>query len=424
MRVELKYGRHGLAVSVPDAATVLSPNEAPGLPDEAGALREALQHPIGTVPLREAVRPDDSVVIVFSDITRPMPNDRVLPVLLAELAAAGLPREQITLLNATGTHRANTPAELAEMLGPDVAGNYRVEQHNAFRLEDHVDVGVTPYGRRALVDRIYHQASFKIVTGFIEPHIFAGFSGGPKGLLPGVAGIDSIMGNHSFAMLDHERATWGQTAGNPTWEEMSAFARLDPPDLLLNVTLNSAREITGVFCGELWQAHERGVAFVRQTAMVPVEAPFDVVLVTNSGYPLDINLYQSVKGISCAAQIVKQGGSIVIASECLEGIPDYGEYRNLVREGGSAEGILALISEPGFARHDMWEAQLHARLLQKADVYIYSDGLSDAQAEEMLLTPTRDVEALLGRLLEKHGPGARLCVLPEGPQTIPYVREK
>ncbi len=422
MQVELRYGRHGLKANVPDEATVLTPGQVPGLPDEPAALREALRNPIGAAALRSAVRPDDTVVIVFSDITRPMPNDRVLPVILQELAEAGVPRERITLLNGTGTHRVNTQEELREMLGADVAAGYRIVQHNAFLPERHIDVGETPFGRRALVDRTYRDASFRIVTGFIEPHIFAGFSGGPKGLLPGVAGIDSIMGNHSFPMLDSDKATWGETRGNPTWEEMSAFARLVPPNLLLNVTLNSRRQITGVFCGDLWEAHARGVAFVRETAMVGVDAPYDVVLVTNSGYPLDINLYQSVKGISSAAQIVVPGGSIVIASECQEGIPEYGEYRNLVREGGSVDGILALIGQPGFRRHDMWEAQLHARLLQKADIYLYSGGLSDAQVSEMLLRPCHDIEETIGRLLAKAGPAARLCVLPEGPQTIPFIR--
>jgi len=422
MQVDLKYGRRGLRVNVPDGATILTPKEVPGLPDEPAALRQALRLPSGAAPLREEVRPKDRVVIVFSDITRPMPNYRVLPIVLQELGDAGVPPENITLLNGTGTHRVNTRAELEEMLGADLVARYRVEQHNAFLPERHVDVGETPYGRRALVDRVYYEASFRIVPGFIEPHIFAGFSGGPKGLLPGVAGIDSIMGNHSFPMLDNPNATWGRTQGNPTWEEMSAFARLAPPDLLLNVTLNSRRQITGVFCGDLWEAHARGVEFERDAAMVGVDAPYDVVLVTNSGYPLDINLYQAVKGISCAAQIVKPGGHIVIASECQEGIPDYGEYRNLVREGGSVEGILALVSQPGFRRHDMWEAQLHARLLQKANVHIYADGLSDAQACEMLLRPCHDITETIGRLLSDAGPGARLCVLPEGPQTIPYVR--
>jgi len=421
MQVDLKYGRHGLSVNVPDDATVLEPTLTNGLPDETQALRDALCNPVGCPALRDIVHTDDSVVVVFSDVTRPMPNDRVMPILLEELESAGVPRDQISLLNGLGTHRPNTPQELEEMLGARILSQYRIEQHDAFDPAQNVDLGRLSNGHPALVNRIYYEADSRIVTGFIEPHIFAGFSGGPKAILPGVAGIETIMDNHGYAMLRDPNATWGYTVGNPVWEEMREFARLVPAHFVLNVTLNRQRQITQVFAGDLELAHARGVEQVRRTSMVGVEKPFDVVLVTNGGYPLDINLYQSVKGMSCAAQIVRPGGSIVIAAECSNGIPDYGQYRNLVLEGGSVEGIMEIISQPGFHRHDQWEAQLHAGILQKADVYVYSDGLTDAQIREMLLRPCHDISETLASLLADHGPGARLCVLPEGPQTIPYI---
>ena len=420
MRVDLKYGKTGLQVTLPDDATVIYPKEMPGLPDEQAALRAALAMPIGMPPLSRIVQPGDRVAIVFSDITRPMPSDRVLPVLLEALDGL-VPREQILLINGTGTHMANTREELIGMLGQDIVDNYRVVNHDAWDNDNLVNLGMTPQGHRMLVNKAFYQSDFKILTGFIEPHIFAGFSGGPKAVLPAVAGIESIMDNHGFAMLNHPRATWGSREGNPVWEEMRAFATMAKPDMILNVTLNRLGQITGVFAGQMDLAHAQGVAQVREHAMVPVDGRYDVVLTTNSGYPLDINLYQTIKGLSAAMQVVKPGGSIIVASECRGGIPDYGEYRNLVREGGSVEGILALVSQPGFRRHDMWEAQLHARLLQKANVHIYADGLSDAQAREMLLRPCHDITETIGRLLSDAGPGARLCVLPEGPQTIPYV---
>ncbi len=423
MRIDLKYGRDGLSVVVPDSATVLEPASVQGLADEPGALREAHRRPIGTPALRDLVRADDSVVIVFSDITRPMPNARVLPVLLAELDLAGVRRDQVTLLNGLGTHRRNTPAELAEMLGSEIVSQYRIEQHDAFDAAHNVDLGIMSTGHRALLDRTYCEADFRIVTGFIEPHIFAGYSGGPKGVLPGIAGIETIMDNHGYAMLRDPSASWGRTERNPVWEEMRECARLMRPHFLLNVTLNQRRQITGVFAGDMESAHAEGIQHVRESAMVGVESLFDVVLVTNSGYPLDINLYQSVKGMSCAAQIVKPGGDIIIATESSNGIPDYGEYRNLVVEGGTTQGIMDVISQPGFRRHDQWEAQLHAGILQRASVHVYSDGLTDGQIREMLLEPCHDVNETVTRLLAAHGPGARLCVLPEGPQTIPYLVE-
>lgn len=420
MQVELAYGQHGLSLCLPDNVTLLTPHETPGLPDERAAIRAALAAPLGCLPLRERVRADDRVVIVFSDITRPMPSDRVLPPLLEELAH--VPRERIVLLNATGSHRVNTPAELEKMLGSDIVHNYAIQQHNAWDEANLVDLGTSRFGHTLRVNRTYYEASFKILTGFIEPHIFAGYSGGPKAVLPGVAGIDTIMDNHSFEMLNHPQATWGETEGNPIWEEMRELATLTHPDFLLNVTVNRRRQITGVYAGELAQAHARGVAAVRHSAMVDVDAPFDIVLTTNSGYPLDINLYQAAKGMSAAARIVKPGGSIIIAVECRDGIPDYGEYRDLIHEGGSLEGVLKIVSQPGYRRHDMWQGQLQVGIQQKADVYVYSDGLSDAQIAGMLFLPCRDIPATLDKLLAKYGPAARVCVLPEGPQTIPCLR--
>lgn len=421
MRIELAYGQEGLSVDVPDEVDVLLPRVAPGLADEPAAVLEALRRPLGSAPLAERLRPDDRVVVVFSDITRPMPNARVLPTLLQEVERV-VPCEQITLLNALGTHRANSSAELETMLGSKVARRYTICQHDAFNPDELVDLGVTRYGHRAWVNRIYMEASFKILTGFIEPHLFAGFSGGPKAVLPGVAGLESIMDNHSYDMLNHPQATWGRTEGNPVWEEIREFALLTQPDFLLNVTLNRCRQITRVFAGDLLTAHSQGVQFARETAMAAVDAPYDIVLTTNSGYPLDINLYQAVKGMSCAAQIVKPGGSIIIAAECRDGVPAYGEYRALVHEGGSVEGIMNLIGQPGFRRHDQWEAQLQAQIQRIAEVYVYSDYLSDSEIEGMLMRPCRDIEATLAMLRRKHGPHARICVLPEGPQTIPYLK--
>ena len=419
MQVELAYGESHLTVEVPDDADLVLPRQTPGLSDEAAAIRAALREPIGLSPLRDLVKADQQVVIVFSDITRPMPNDRVLPVLLKELGH--IPRENILMINGLGTHRPNTPEELDRMLGEETARGYRIINHDAWDDDNLAALGTTSFGHPAVVNRLYCEADFKIVTGFVEPHLFAGFSGGPKGVLPGIAGFASIMDNHGFEMLNHPLAIWGETEGNPTWEEMCEVARRAEPDFLLNVTLNRDKRLTGVYAGDIWQAHQQAVAHAREAAMVPVEEPYDVVLTTNSGYPLDINLYQAVKGMSCAAQIVKQGGSILSVAECRNGVPEYGEYRNLVHKAGSVQGIMDMVGQPGFRHHDQWEAQLQAQIQLKAEVCVYSDGLSDDETRGMLMIPCNDIEATLAELMAKHGPGARLCVLPEGPQTIPYL---
>jgi nickel-dependent lactate racemase len=223
-------------------------------------------------------------------------------------------------------------------------------------------------------------------------------------------------------MIADSRATWGVTEGNPIWMEMREVALRTDPTFLLNVTLNSKREITGVFAGEMLAAHAAGCDFVKETAMVGVDQPYDIVITTNSGYPLDQNLYQSVKGLSAASQVVRQGGAIILAAACEDGLPDHGRYRDLLVEAGSPQGVLDLISRPGFSAQDQWQVQIQAQIQMKASVFVYSDGLADEQIERALFTPCRSIESTLAQLVEKYSPGARICVIPEGPQVIPYLR--
>ncbi len=420
MRVKLAYGREGLWVDLPDRnVTVVNPRFVEGLSDEEAAIIQALRRPLGTPPLREMVKPDDTVAIVFSDITRPTPNDRLLPPLLAELSH--VPREQIVLINATGMHRSNTKEELRGMLGDGVVDDYRIVQHDAWDESGMVNLGQTRFGHEILVNRTYAEATVKILTGFIEPHFFAGFSGGPKAVLPGVAGVRLVLENHSAAMLDHPGATWGVTAGNPVWDEMLEVALKTDPTFLLNVALNRERAITGVYAGSLQPAHQAGTAAVRQAAMVRVEAPFDVVITSNSGYPLDLNLYQAVKGMSAAAQVVREGGSIIIAAECWDGVPDHGEYKNILQMADSPQALLEVVRRPGFLMVDQWEAHVQARVQCRATVYVKNSYLSDGEIRAALLRPCHQIEETLAGLLACYGPDARICVLPEGPQTIPYV---
>jgi nickel-dependent lactate racemase len=238
-------------------------------------------------------------------------------------------------------------------------------------------------------------------------------------VLPAVAGAEIILDNHCGEMLSDPRATWGVTHGNPIWEEMVEVARLTEPDFLFNVTLNSGNQITGVFAGAMEPAHEAGTAHVRDSAMVAVDRPFDVALTTNAGYPLDINLYQSVKGVSAAAQVVRKGGAILIASECWDGVPEHGNYKTLLQESNTPQALWDRVTAPEFRALDQWEAFLQARLCLHADLHIYADGLSDEDIRMAMMTPCRDIEATLRELVAQYGP--RLCVLPQGPMTIPYL---
>jgi lactate racemase len=419
MQVSLVYGQGTLAVSLPAGAEIVEPRYVPGVPDEAGAVRSALRAPIGSAPLADLVRAGDRVVVVHSDLTRPMPNERVLPVLLAELETAGVRPHEITLLNGLGTHRRQTADELAAMLGPELVARYRCEQHDGWDKANLIAIGRTRAGHSMRINRTYLEADVKILTGFIEPHLFAGFSGGPKAVLPSVAGIDSVMANHGARMVGHPKATWGVCTGNPIWEEMLAVALRTEPTLLLNVTLNRERQITGVFAGELETAHAAGRAFCAAAAFCPVPRLYDVVITTNAGYPLDMNLYQSVKGMSAAARVVKPGGAIILVAECREGIPEHGEYARLLRSAESPQSLLERIEAPGYACHDQWQVQVQALVQQRAQVHLYSAGLSEQQTREAMLIPCHDVADTLAGLLERYGAAARVCVLPDGPQTIP-----
>jgi nickel-dependent lactate racemase len=422
MKIKLAYGQNGLLVNLPDYCQVVRSRFVPGVNDEVAALRAALEQPIQSAALAAKVRAGDRVAIVHSDITRATPNDRILPVLVATLEAAGVARRDITLLNALGTHRPQTDAELRRMLGSGIVENYRCFQHDANDDANLIALGHTTRGHPVRLNRHYLEAEIRILTGFIEPHFFAGFSGGPKGVLPAIAGAESVYSNHGYDMIAHPSATWGVTEGNPIWEEMREVALRTNPTFLLNVTLNAERQITGVFAGGMLAAHAAGCAFVKENAMVPVAAPFDIVITTNGGYPLDQNLYQAIKGVSAANRILRDGGTIIVAAACADGLPEHGRYAALLAEGGSPRGVLEMIARPGFCQPDQWQVQMQANIQLRAEVYVRSDGLTDEQIGRALLRPCHDIERTVAEIEAKLGHPATICVMPEGPQTIAYVR--
>jgi nickel-dependent lactate racemase len=331
---------------------------------------------------------------------------------------------EITIFIATGTHRRCTDAELKEMLGSTVATECEIVQHDSFDRDRHRQVGtVLGTATPALIESGFLDQDVRITTGFIEPHFFAGFSGGPKMVAPGLAAIETVLDLHSAARIGHACATWGVIHGNPVHDAVRAIAAEVGVTFNLDVTLNREHAITGVFSGELFASHAAGCAFARETAMAGVSAAYDVVLTTNSGYPLDQNLYQTVKGMSAAAQIVKPGGSIVIASECSDGLPAHGGYKDLLRHGVNPDAFLDHLFEPGFSVHDQWQVQVQAQIQRRARVFLKADGLSDEQVRAAWLDPIADVAECVRARLTAAGPDARLAVLPQGPQTIPYVNE-
>lgn len=429
MKVQLAYGRGHLPVEFPEhRTTVIQPLHMPGLKDERAAVFAALTNPIYHLApaakpalqgaLREWIQPGDRVCILFTDITRATPNERLIPWLLEYLA--DVPRDKITLINQLGTHRPNTPAELEQMLTPAVVGNYRVLNHEAENPAELVQLGVTRAGAPALLNRHVVEADVRIVTGFIEPHFFAGFSGGPKGIMPGAAGLETVVSNHGAKNIGDPKSTFGVTEGNPIWEEIRDIALRVGPSFLLNVSLNDARQITGVFAGDLLAAHKVGCEFVRKSAMQKFAAPFDIVVTTNSGYPLDMNLYQAVKGMSAGARVIKPGGALIIACECSEGVPAESSFDKLLRSASSPAEMLSMLASPGFQRPEQWQAQIQAIIQRNAKVLLYSS-LPDEIVRRAHLAPCRDIAGEVEKLLRQNGNGSRIAVLPQGPLTIPYL---
>lgn len=419
MKVNLQYGTTGLPVEVPGTnIRVIEPTFVPGLPDEASAFTEAVRKPIGGPPLRDLVKASDRVAVVIPDGTRPLPSDRLLPWLFAELAHVAT--ERIVIVNGTGSHRANTHDELVTMLGAGVVDRYRIVNHDAHDPSTLAPAGRGPDGRTVYMNRDYVEADRRIVLGFIEPHFMAGFSGGYKGVFPAVADIDTIMHYHRAQVIGDPRSTWGRLEDNPTQDQVRMYGQLLPVDFLLNVTLNRKRQITRYFCGNPRAAHEAGCAFAKQTAMVACEQPYPIVLTSNSGFPLDQNLYQTVKGMSAAAQIVTDGGLILAAARCNDGFPAHGNFRAFLTEHASPQAILDTINAPGFSKFDQWQAQLFALIACRARVGVYSE-MPAADLAAAHIEPVADLSARLQQELDARGPQTPIAVLPEGPMTIPYL---
>jgi nickel-dependent lactate racemase len=420
MNTTLLYGKKGITINVPDHSQVIEPKFFDGLANEEESVAAALANPIGSLPLRDRVKATDRVAIVISDITRPTPNHKLVPWLIKELPH--VPLENFVIINGTGTHRDQTQEEFVSMLGEWVVEHIRIINHHCHETEELIKVGHSTFGCDVWLNKAYVEADFRIVTGFIEPHFFAGFSGGPKGIMPGIAGIDTIMTFHNARMIGDPLATWGNMQNNPVQDMTREVNRMCKPDFMLNVTLNGDKSITGVFAGELFEAHEAGCAYVKEHAMVQCDERFDVVITSNSGYPLDQNLYQAVKGMSAAHKIVKQGGTIISAAECSDGIPSHGKYFEILQMKETIEEILAMINDPAFAVYDQWQVQKQAVIQTWADVYVYSS-LADEDLIKAKFKPTRNIEETLVDLEKKYGPDMRVAVLPLGPLTIPYVNE-
>jgi nickel-dependent lactate racemase len=421
MKIRLAYGTEGLWLDAPEArTTIVTAADAAALPDPVEALRRALREPIAGPPLRAIVQPGQQVAVSVCDGTRAQPRPLVLDALLAELDGIVRP-EDVTVMIATGTHRANTPAELDDMLGERVARTCRVRNHDARDDASLVDLGRMGAGVPVRLARAWLEADVRITTGLVEPHFFAGFSGGAKMVAPGLAGLDTVLTLHDASRIAHPRASWGIIEGNPVQDDVREIARRTGVHFTVEVILNRQHALAGVFAGELFAAHASACAAARRTTMRAVPRRFPVVVTTNAGWPLDQNLYQCVKGMSAAAEIVEPGGTIVCAAECRDGLPDHGDYARLLAARPTPAALLEMIEAPGHRVPDQWQVQIQARIQRQARVVMKAGRLPPDRLRAAHLVPTDDVTAAVSGALAAAGSDGRLCVLPDGPRVVPYV---
>ena len=322
MKVDMKYGHGTVPIDIPDKnlAGVLETAQSIPLSDADSAVRKSILTPIASQSLADIALGRDSACIVISDITRPVPNQVILPPILETLDQSGISREKITILIATGIHRPNEGKELEEMVGRSIMDSYRIVNHFSQQSESHAFLGNTHKGTPVYIDKTYLSADLKIITGLIEPHLMAGYSGGRKAICPGLASIETMKVMHGPELMEHPKSAVGILDGNPFHREATEIAQMAGVDFSLNVSIDKNRKITGVFAGDLVESHLVGAKSVEKQAKVTLPEPVDAVVVSSAGYPLDTTFYQAIKGLLTAVEIVKHGGSILLVAACSEGI--------------------------------------------------------------------------------------------------------
>ncbi len=422
MRIRLDYGRTGLDVNLPDDRLVgpLAIRPAAPLADPDAAVADALRRPIGARPLAEVARGRKNACILICDFTRPVPNRLLLPPILRTLEEQGVPRDDILILVATGLHRPNEGAELVELVGPEIAGAYRIENHHGKVREEHDFLGTTPNGVPVWLDSRYVRADLKITTGLIEPHLMAGYSGGRKVICPGIAGLDTVKIWHGPKFLEHPKADCGVVEGNPVHEENTRIALIAGCDFIVNVCLDGQRRVTWVGAGDMIRAWEEGVRFVEQVVKAPVAAPVDVVVTSCAGYPLDATWYQAVKGLTGALPIVKQGGTIVLAASLSEGLGSP-EFQQVLAENPDLAAFKKRIMGSDYFIMDQWQLEELAKVVARCRVKVVSDGLPAETLRRCHVEPAATVEQAVAESLEEYGPRAHVAVIPKGPYVLPYV---
>jgi len=422
--VDLPYGRERLVVRLPARcqATIVAKPPMPTAADPQAAVEAAFDEPVGTDRLEALAGDCSSACIALCDITRPVPNQLFLRSLLDRLHAGGISSDRTTILIATGLHRPCVDDEIAEIVGdPLLHHSVRILNHHARVDAEHTEIGHTSRGTPIRIDKRFVEADLRIVTGLVEPHFMAGYSGGRKLVAPGLAHAETITTLHNHEFMAHPLAASCVTVGNPLHEELTEIANLVGDIVAVNTVIDESRRLAFINFGEVHQSHADAVAFARRWSEVPVPRRFKTVLTSGGGHPLDATYYQTVKGMVGAADLVENGGDILIASACTEGIgsPSFASAQTRLLDLG-VDGFLGDISRKKRADVDEWQTQMQLRAQAQAHIGLYSGGLDD---EARAITGVETVESLeraIAASAERHG-DERIAVVPEGPYVVPRI---
>jgi nickel-dependent lactate racemase len=418
MQVELAFAESGIVVHLPEGFNycVLEQKVAKPLADWRTVLEASLDQPIGARPLADLARGKKTAAISVCDITRPAPNEKVLPPVLRRLESAGIPRNGITILIATGLHRAATDEEIKRICGEEIASKYRIVNHDARDLSSHRYIGTTKSGTAVYIDDRFVGADLRLSLGFIEPHLMLGFSGGRKLVAPGLAAQETIKVLHSPKFMRDVRTKEGSIEDNPLHDELLEIGRMARHDFIVDVALAEDRAIAGVFAGDPEQAHRTGYQFVSRVMLQKLEDPVDAVITSAAGYPLDLTFYQCIKGVTAASHIVKDSGRILLVGACQEGVGGP-EFADMLRSGLSDfEFLRSIEGQPVVP--DQWQLEKLAMVTTRQQVWWYVPGLPPEYRRNLWGTSCHSIQSAVSALMSGLPANARIAVIPEGPYVL------
>lgn len=419
--LKFPYGRSYVALDIPrkNLLSVVESKITPSAEDEGEEVGRAIKNPIASPSLNNLVHKGDKIAILVSDITRAIPDNIVAPHVIKTLKEAGVTYDDMEILIANGLHRPASRREMEELLGKEVLEKVAVINHRCKNDENLIDLGKTSFGTNVILNLRAVNADFIVSTGLIEPHFFAGYSGGRKIVMPGIAGKKSVFQNHSYEMIAHPNSRYGILDGNVIYQDGVEAAKIAKLGFIVNVIVNKEHRIAKAFAGDFMKAYRAGVHFLSKFVNIPVSQRVDIVITSNGGYPLDRNVYQTVKGMATAELIVKKGGVIVVMAECLDGLI-HKDFFDLLVSVKSSDELLKKIRE-NEPLNDQWQAQFLAWILNNAEVILMTKGVKHSYIEDMMMMPASTPEEALELALKMTGKEAKIAAIPEGPFIIPTL---